>query len=122
MNTLAAIRLEAVRLAEGDLKKAAAIEKWVRRGIRRDELAGGCKCREARKRALDTPAERHDLLHQSAPALTGVRMQDMTVAQLVTDADLVFTQRDGERIDGVLKRYGLARGMSATEIGAWVAG
>ena len=122
MNVLVAIRLEAARLAEGDLGKAAAIEKWVRRGIRRDELAGGCKCRDARKRALDTPAERHDLLHQSAPALTGVRMQDMTVAQLVTDADLVFTQRDGERIDAVLKRYGLARGMSATEIGAWVAG
>lgn len=122
MNTLAAIRLEAVRLAEGDLIKAACIEKWVRRGIRRDELAGGCKCRESRKRSLDTPAERHALMHQQAAALTGVRMQDMTVAQLVTDGDLVFTPADGERIDAVLKRYGLRRGMSAQDVGAWVAG
>lgn len=126
MNVLVAIRLECLRIAAGDEAKAKTLESFVRRGIARKDLqgagCGGCAGRKPPNKRARTLEECHALLHSSAPALTGVRMQEMSVAQLITDGDLVFAQADADRIDAALGRVGLRRGMNEVAIGAWATG
>lgn len=124
MRALIALRLECLRMAGADVAKAKQLEAFVRRGITRKEMqdqgCGGCSGKASGK-LTGTPPDRHSLLHSSAPAVTGVRMQDMTVLTLVSDADLVFSQTDADRVDAALARHGLRRGMTAAQLNVWVA-
>lgn len=124
MNPLVAIRIECLRLAahrpgSDVIATAAEFEKHVRRGISRADLAGGCGCGQ-RADSADAQRRRQMLLHEDARAAIDGRLESMTIAQLVTDADLVFAPQDAERIDRALARLSLRRGITGDALSAWV--
>ena len=134
MNPLVAIRLECLRLASGDIAydggaikpdmKAVLVianeyEKHVRRGLRNDQLAGGCGC-SGNAGSSDAQRKRQQLLHEDAKALLDKSLEPMTLVQLVTDYDLVFPQAAADRIDAKLKAYGLRRNITGEDVGKWV--
>lgn len=117
MNPIALIRLEAARIAAGNVEQARAIEKFVRRGIRIADLGGGCGCRS---NSADAQRKRQQLLVQDAKALIDTRIEAMTLMQLVTDYDLVFAQADADRIDAVLVKYRLKRNVTGHDLARWI--
>lgn len=125
MNPLIAIRLECLRLAAGVtdtdtsvVQAAARFEKYVRRGISRAELAGGCEC--SGSETAEAQRKRQLLLHEDARAAIDGRLESMTIAQLVTDADLMIPPQDSARIDAALARLKLRRGVTGDALAAWV--
>lgn len=129
MNPLVAIRIECLRLAieardktsltQDSITAAAGVfERHVRRGIRRTDLGGGCGC--IGSDSADAQRKRQALLHEDARAAIDGRLESMTIAQLVTDADLVFAPQDAERIDRALARLSLRRGITGDALSAWV--
>lgn len=119
MNPIALIRLEAARIAGGDVDKAKAIEQFVRRGIRKADLGGGCGC-GPRADSAEAQRKRQALLHEDARALLGCKLEPMQLVQLLTDFDLTFPQRDADQIDAKLAKYGLRRNISGDDVNNWV--
>lgn len=129
MNPLIGIRLECLRLAiqagPGNsttlaLELAKHYEKHVRRGIRIADLGGGCGCGGKNSNTVGAARARQQLLMQDAKALIGLRIEPMTLAQLVTDYDLTFPQADAERIDAVLRKYQLRRNVTGDCLAKWI--
>jgi hypothetical protein len=135
VNPLVGIRLECLRLATAEITYAGepitpdtktvidvakVYEKHVRRGIRIADLGGGCGCHGKTADSADAQRKRQMLLHENVRALLGEHMEQMTLAQLVTDYDLVFPQSAADRIDAKLKRYGLKRNVSGDDVGKWI--
>lgn len=134
MNPLIAIRLECLRLAQtqvtwqgdvytpdtkGAIEAAKVYEKHVRRGIRIADLGGGCGC-GGKNNTGDAKRKRQHLLLENAKALIDLRIEPMTLAQLVTDYDLTFPQGDADRIDAVLRKYALRRNVTGDCLAKWI--
>lgn len=134
MNPLIGIRLECLRLATAEITYAGEpitpdtktvldiakqYEKHVRRGIRIADLGGGCGC-GGKANAADAQRKRQQLLIQDAKALIDLRIEPMTLAQLVTDYDLTFPQGDADRIDAVLRKYQLRRNVTGDCLAKWI--
>jgi len=129
MNPLVFIRLECLRVAMQDrhgvgpddaIKAAKQYEKHVRRGIRIADLGGGCGCGGKSSNTVGAARARQQLLMQDAKALIGLRIEPMTMSQLVTDYDLTFPQADAERIDAVLRKYALRRNVTGDDLAKWI--
>lgn len=128
MNPLIGIRLECLRLAqtagtggltvEQILELAKMYEKHVRRGIRIADLGGGCGC-GGKSDTAEAKRKRQQLLQQDVKTLIGVRIEPMTLLQLVTDYDLSFPQDDADRIDAALRKYQLRRNVTADGLAKW---
>lgn len=128
MNPLIGIRLECLRIAmqhpqtfttDAAIAAAKQYEKHVRRGIRNADLGGGCGC-GGKANTAEAQRKRQQLLMQDAKALIGLRIEPMTLAQLVTDYDLTFPQADAERIDAVLRKYALRRNVTGDCLAKWI--
>lgn len=134
MNPLIGIRLECLRLATAEITYAGEpitpdtktvlgiakeYEKHVRRGIRIADLGSSCGC-GGKADTADAQRKRQMLLHENAKALLDQGLEPMTLAQLVTDYDLVFPQAAAERIDAKLKGYGLRRNVTGDDVAKWI--
>jgi len=134
VNPLIGIRLECLRLASQDiaygtqairpntdhvLATAKAYEKLVRRGIRIADLGGGCGC-GGKSNTGEAKRKRQQLLLENAKALIDLRIEPMTLSQLVTDYDLMFTPADAHRIDVALRKYQLRRNVTGDDLAKWI--
>lgn len=128
MNPLIGIRLECLRLAiqacpgnstTNTLDLAKHYEKHVRRGIRIADLGGGCGC-SGKSDTAEAKRKRQQLLQQDVKTLIGVRIEPMTLLQLVTDYDLTFPQDDADRIDAALRKYQLRRNVTGVGLSQWM--
>lgn len=124
MNPLVAIRIECLRLAvqrpEPDvIATATAMEKHVRRGISRADLAGGCGCGK-RADSADAQRKRQMLLHEDVRALIDPRMAAMTLSQLITDPDLLLAPDDAHAVNERLARMSLRTSVTGADLQFWV--
>lgn len=128
MNPLIGIRLECLRIAiqhpqtfttDAAIAAAKQYEKHVRRGIRIADLGGGCGC-GGKANTAEAQRKRQMLLHENAKALLDQGLEPMTLAQLVTDYDIVFPQAAADRIDAKLKGYGLRRNVTGDDVAKWI--
>jgi len=124
MNPLVAIRIECLRLAvqrnESDvIATAKALERHVRRGISRADLAGGCGCGQ-RTEGADAQRKRQVLLHEDVRALIDPRMNAMTLSQLITDPDLMLSPDDAHSVNANLARMGLKTAVTGADLQYWV--
>ena len=124
MNPLVALRIECLRLAvqrneSNVIATAKTLEKHVRRGISRADLAGGCGCGQ-RTESADAQRKRQVLLHEDVRALIDPRMAAMTLSQLITDPDLMLSPDDAHSVNVKLARMGLKTAVTGADLQYWV--
>lgn len=124
MNPLVAIRIECLRLAvqrneSNVIATAKTLEKHVRRGISRADLAGGCGCGQ-RTESADAQRKRQVLLHEDVRALIDPRMAAMTLSQLITDPELLLAPDDAQAVNERLARMSLRTYVTGADVQFWV--
>ena len=138
MNPIVVIRLEALRLALAAgaqmpvrpqngaefVALAKEFEQSMRRGLTIEKLGGshGCGggCAGKSANSPEAKRKRQQLLTQDVRALISPTLDEMTLAQLVTDYDITLTREQSAVVDNALAKLQLCRGSTGTCVAQWI--